>query len=357
MPMKISNYILIIVISIVLINCKKKENVGFTIKGQIQGNFKEYIYLKFHNKIDSSLVKNNEFSFTGENENPIEAKFYPSSPKSKKMMGLAPFMLENSKIYISLNYDQSDFRGELTEYLKLKSISGSKSQQLMTSFNVKMKNTFYNENEESIRKTILYNNLLEFIKVNPKSILSGKNLASLNNFYGYLNSNQMENLYKLVDTNYQAKKDLTTIKSIIKRRKLLDIGKTSPRIILPNQNKKLIDNESIKAKYLLLDFWASWCVPCRQTNPELRKIYNEFKNKKFEILGISIDRDIEKWKTAIIKDDLNWIQVVDSLNSSTKKFLLRGVPYNILLDSSGKIIKINLKPKELSKFLFEQLKN
>ena len=152
--MKISNYILIIAISILLINCKKKENIGFTIKGQIEGNFKKYIYLKFNDKIDSTLVKNNEFSFIGENENAIEATFYPSSPKSEKMMGLASFMLENSEIYISLNYDQSDFRGELTEFLRLDSISGSKSQELIVNFNLKMENTFNTENNENIRKKI-----------------------------------------------------------------------------------------------------------------------------------------------------------------------------------------------------------
>jgi thiol-disulfide isomerase/thioredoxin len=354
--MKISTYILTIVISILLINCKKKENEGFKIKGKIEGNFKKYIYLKYNNNIDSTLVKDNEFSFVGENENPVEATFYPSSPKSKKMMGLAPFMLENSEIHISLKYEQSDFRGELTEFLKLDSISGSKSQELSIAFTSKMKNTFHNEKEESIRKKHLYNNLLEFIESNPKSALSGKNLASLNSFYGYLDSNQMENLYKLIDTNYQSKKDLTTIKYIIKRRKLLNIGKIPPNIILPNQNNELIDSRTIKAKYVLFEFWASWCVPCRQTNPQLKNLYNEFKNKKFEIFGISIDKDIKKWKKAINEDDLDWIQVIDSLNTSAEKFLLKGVPYNILLDSSGKIIKINIKPKELSELLSVKLK-
>jgi thiol-disulfide isomerase/thioredoxin len=354
--MKISYFTAILVILTLLTNCKKNENDFFIIQGKIDGNFKKYIYLKFNNKIDSTLVKNSEFSFKGETENPIEATLYPSSPKSKKMMGIASFMLENNKIFISLKYEQSDFRGELTDFLKLDSISGSKSQELSIAFNSKMKNTFYNVKEESIRKKHLYSNLLEFIKTNPKSILSGKNLASLNSFYGYLDSNQMENLYKLIDTNYQSKKDLTTIKYIIKRRKLLDIGKIPPTVILPNQNNKLIDNRSIKAKYILFEFWASWCVPCRQTNPELKKVYNEFKNEKFEILGISIDKDIKKWKKAINDDDLDWIQVVDSLNTSAEKFLLKGVPYNILLDSSGVIIKINIKPKELSELLSEKLK-
>jgi hypothetical protein len=133
--MKISYFTSILVILTLLINCKKKESDVFIIQGKIAGNFTKYIYLKFNNKIDSTLFKNNEFSFKGENDNPVEAGLYPSSPKSKKMMGIASFMLENNKIFISLKYDQSDFRGELTDFLKLDSISGSKSQELSIAFN------------------------------------------------------------------------------------------------------------------------------------------------------------------------------------------------------------------------------
>ncbi|RCS28383.1 DUF4369 domain-containing protein [Polaribacter sp. WD7] len=150
--MKISNYILTIFSSILLINCTKKENEGFKIKGKIEGNFEKYIYLKYNDNIDSTLVEDNEFSFVGENENPVEATFYPSSPNSKKMMGVVSFMLENNKIFISLKNDQSDYRGELTDFLKLDSISGSKSQELSVAFNSKMKSTFHNEKEESIKK-------------------------------------------------------------------------------------------------------------------------------------------------------------------------------------------------------------
>tara|TARA_R110002073_G_scaffold145532_1_gene297630 strand:+ start:1438 stop:2520 length:1083 start_codon:yes stop_codon:yes gene_type:complete len=352
---KVSSFLLIISLSILLINCKNDKNIGYTIKGEIKGDFKEYIYLKFDNKIDSALVKNNKFSFIGTTKKPIEALFYPSSPKSKKMMGLAPFILENNEIFISLNYKQSDFRGELSEFLKLDSISGSKTHELKNNFENSM-NEFYEENNDSIKTSILYKKLHDFISQNPKSFLSGNKLASLGSFYGYLNSIQMGNLLKMIDTNYQEKKDLSKIRKTINRRKILGLGEIPPGISFPNQNGEIISNLQFKGKHLLLEFWASWCLPCRETNPELKKVYNEFKDRKFEILGISIDNNIKNWKTAIKKDNLDWIQVIDSLEVSKEKFMLNGVPYNILLDENGKILKRNLNPKELSKLLSKQLK-
>ncbi len=352
--MKISNSLLILILSILFINCKNDKNIGFKLKGKIKGDFKEYIYLKYDNKIDSTLVKNNTFLFIGNVKEPLEVSLSPLSPKSKKMMGLASFMLENSEIFVSIIYEKEDFRGEITEFFKLDSISGSKTQELKNNFERNM-SEFFKENNDSIKTSLLYKNLYDFISQNPKSVLSGNNLASLNNYFDYLSSNQMENLFKLIDTNYQEKKDLYEIRNIINRRKILDIGKFPPRISFPNQNGDLVDNLQFKGKYLLLEFWASWCIPCRQTNPELKKVYSEFKDRKFEILGISVDNDIKKWNSAIKDDNLDWVQVIDSLKVSAEKFLLTGVPYNVLLDKNGKIIKRNIKPNELSKFLTEQL--
>jgi len=352
--MKNTYSLIILILSIFIISCKENKKQEYSIKGEIKGDFKDYIYLKSNNFIDSSLVKNNKFSFIGKVNNPVEAVLLPISPKSKKNSGRAPFMLENSEIFLSVNYEQADFRGELTEFLKLDSISGSKSQELKNNFESNMSG-FYKENNDSIKTSMLYKNLHDFINQNPQSILSGNNLASLNNFYRYLSSSQMEKLFKMIDTNYQEKRDLLKIRNIINRRKLLDIGKTPPRISFPSQNGEIITNIQFKGKYLLLEFWASWCIPCRQTNPELKKIYNNFREQKFEILGISIDKDIEKWKTAIKEDNLDWHQVIDTLRVSADTYLLKSVPFNILLDKRGRIIKRNIKPKELNEYLAEKL--
>jgi len=353
--MKNTSTILLIVISLILISCNDDLKKGYSINGQYHGNLSDYIYLRINDKIDSALVVDNTFEFKGTVINPLESTLSPANPNNATNMTVVPFMLENNEIFIQLNYSEIEFRGSKLKYLKMDSISGSKSQELLVNFELKMENTFYKEESDSIREQILYDNLLEFIQTNPKSILSGKELASLSNFYGYLNSQQMETLYKLLDTSYQKEKDLYYITNIINRRKILDIGNSPPRIILPNQNEELIDSESLKGNFVLLEFWASWCGPCRKANPDLIKVYNSFKKHGFEIYGISQDKDIEEWKSAIKEDGLEWIQVIDSLDSFGEEYQLTTIPFNVLLNRDGKIIARNINPKKLNTILAERI--
>ena len=106
--MKSIKIILLVFISIFLINCQNEKS--FTIDGKIKGNYKGYVYLKYNSNIDSVIVKNNQFNFKGSVLKPTTAYFYPESPSSNKMMGLASFMIENSKILAFLKYSEGDFR-------------------------------------------------------------------------------------------------------------------------------------------------------------------------------------------------------------------------------------------------------
>jgi peroxiredoxin len=185
--------------------------------------------------------------------------------------------------------------------------------------------------------------------------LSGKYLANLTNRYDLLKSNQIQELFNLLDTTHQNERDIRFVKRIIKRRSILDFGKEPPKIELPNQNNELISHESYKGTFVLLEFWASWCGPCRETNPELIKVYNSFDRKDFEILGISQDKDLNKWKKAIKKDQLTWMQVIDTVNTSGKKYNMTTIPFNVLLDRNGKVIARELKPKKLAEVLQKRL--
>ncbi|WP_439129175.1 thioredoxin-like domain-containing protein [Polaribacter sp.] len=353
--MKAINIFLIIILSFIFSNCKNNKKIGFSIIGEIKGNFEGFIFLKYEDRIDSTLVKNNIFNFKGNVQEPLEAFLYPGSPSSKEQKVIAPFMLENSQIFISLNYKKREFRGNNIKYIKIDTIYGSKSQDLRNNFDSKMAKTFHKETNDSIKTSLLYKNIYDFININPKSVLSGEYLAEINNRYDYLSSNQLENLYKLLDTCYQDKKDLKYVKKLIKRRKVLDYGNIPPKIVLPNQNGELIDNQSLIGNFVLLEFWASWCGPCRKSNPELMEIYNSFKGRGFEIFGISQDTDTEKWKEAIKEDKLGWTQVIDTLNNSGRMYNLTTIPYNVLLDRKGKIISRNVKPSKLNEILAEKI--
>lgn len=136
----------------------------------------------------------------------------------------------------------------------------------------------------------------------------------------------------------------------------LKIGDTLPDITLQNDKETDIALSSFIGKTVLVDFWASWCLPCRKANKHLVKMYNKYKDQNFEIVGISIDKDHGKWLQAIEKDKLKHVQLIDPNGFDAQSALTFGVealPAAYLFDSSGKLIAIN--PTEAQ--LISQIKN
>jgi peroxiredoxin len=128
------------------------------------------------------------------------------------------------------------------------------------------------------------------------------------------------------------------------------VGKTVPELVMPDPNGKAVSISSFKGKFLLIDFWASWCGPCRMENPNVVKAYNEFKGKNFTILGVSLDKDKDSWKKAIMQDHLNWSQMSDLKywnSQAVEIFGFQGIPFNVLVDPSGKVIAESLRGEEL----------
>jgi peroxiredoxin len=128
------------------------------------------------------------------------------------------------------------------------------------------------------------------------------------------------------------------------------VGKTVPELVMPDANGKDISIASFRGKYVLIDFWASWCGPCRMENPNVVKAFNEYKGKNFTVLGVSLDKDKDSWKKAIAQDHLNWTQMSDLKywnSQAVETFGFQGIPFNVLVDPSGKVIAQELRGEDL----------
>lgn len=139
-----------------------------------------------------------------------------------------------------------------------------------------------------------------------------------------------------------------TVKAQIK------FGYSAPEVALPAVNGDTLRLSNLKGKVVLLDFWASWCGPCRASNKDLVKLYSKYKSKGFEIYGISLDEDMVKWKKAIQKDKISWLQVNDNGGWDAQtaiKWRINEIPTSYLIDKDGKLVAMDLQGKDLEKAL------
>ena len=137
------------------------------------------------------------------------------------------------------------------------------------------------------------------------------------------------------------------------------LNQQAPDITMPDVNGNPVSLNSYKGKYVLVDFWASWCGPCRQENPNVVEAYNKYKDKNFTILGVSLDQDRAAWLQAIQKDNLTWTQISDLKyweSAAVPAYGIEGIPFNVLLDPQGKIIASGLRGEGLISKLEEVLK-
>jgi peroxiredoxin len=128
------------------------------------------------------------------------------------------------------------------------------------------------------------------------------------------------------------------------------VGVVAPDINLSSPEGKPIALSSLKGKYVLIDFWASWCKPCRAENPNVVRMYSEYKSKGFEIFGVSLDKEAGAWKNAIATDGLTWLHVSDLQgwsSSAAKLYNVNSIPQTVLIDKEGKIIAKGLRGMEL----------
>ena len=364
---------LILIISslfVLLTSCNsgnKKEEIhkGFTIYGALPISEASLVYLlnEENKKIDSATITSNNFHFKGFVTSPKEYQLQVQNQSKKHKI-----FLENSNYTVVVNNDKTTISGgdlntKQFVFNDLRSNLDTKKLVLLDSF------MLGNIKSDSLYKSILAIEsdlkkiTTEYIITNANTPLSSTflleiesqnfNLEELKNI---LNNSEVANtkvlksildnkiavLQKNVDDELAEKKKLAVAKKIYRKPAIMFSG--------DGLNRELISLESVikGKKAVLVDFWASWCGPCRVVTPRVRDIYNKYKNKGFTILTISEDKSREDWKKGIEQDNmLSWYHIFDDYGRISSMYGVRAIPYMVLIDGQGRVIKEKISVSEL----------
>ncbi len=199
--------------------------------------------------------------------------------------------------------------------------------------------------------------LINQVKANPADKNSIRTIQKVGGYFP--DYNELNTLFKGLDKKVRKSTEGKIFERYLDALKNTMVGKKAPSITQFDLNGDPYSLSDLKGMYVLIDFWASWCPPCREENPKLVKTYAEFKDKNFEILGVSFDKEFTAWEKAIKDDNLTWKHVSDLQgwnNSAGQSYGVKAIPQNLLVDPEGKVIARNLHGEELNAKLRELLK-
>ena len=365
-----------ILIGLLQMQLFSQVNDHFTIIGKTVG-FKDStrLYLKdsksgsLLDNMDSTYVINNSFTFKGSVSEPkqlmIHTGYTGSENESPESFHYVLFFVSNSTIYLNdeignltfakfsgseLQNDNNDLIEMYKPFLLKMDSLNSLVMKLTPSDSLTL-NILQKESQKSYEAQQQAN--FDFIKSHPKSIISAVSLNVYKESYG---KEKTKLLFNLLDPKIQNTSDGKSVQEFINLQYVKDFGDLVD-IELPNLNGELVKLSSLKGKYILLEFWASWCGPCRGEHPGLLKVYNLYKEKGFEIYAVSLDDKKESWQDAVKDDKITWITVSDLKGSDNSKvamiYEVTGIPKNYLIDREGKIIAQDIRGEKLTSRLKE----
>ncbi len=348
-------------------SCAKPDK--FVVKGEIKGKESGQIQLmKFADGKwvveDSTSLAKGKFELTGKADLP-ELRFVAMGQQEM----VAQFFAENGTISLQAWSDSLDKTV----------VKGSKSNEEFKVFQLELNNLSkeaqgmqqrymsaqQNGDQEGMKKAqIDYEAMVQnlnvyaknFIREHKKSTVSP--LIAMMQFGQTISAVEIDTLIAFLDPSVHASIYVGELKKIADKKRATDVGSMAPDFTLPTPEGGTFTLSTTRGKFVLIDFWAAWCQPCRQENPNVVALYGKYKDKGFDVVGVSLDREKEAWVKAIADDQLVWHQVSELKfwqSEIAQKYGVTSIPCTFLVDKEGKILAKNLRGEALAAKLEELL--
>lgn len=348
-----------------------QEKGGYTINGTIAGaKDGDYVYMRYYDgkeafTLDSALVKNGKFEFKGMPDSVFAPKFIIYGNEEQNIN--ATVFIEDGIINVDMAEGNSKVSGTPSNdafAAFTEKYAGFENQMTAIATTFRTDTTLTDVQKDSLLKEYdkVMNEGMDYIYAQTEANINNAVGAYMLQSNGFLfEVEQASALLEKLPQKYLSSSSMMRLKEYVDNamntvvgKKYIDFSMNTPE----GKTVKLSDFVS-KNKYTLIDFWASWCVPCRQEMPNVVAAYKQFKAKGFGIVGVSLDKDADKWKQAIKDLNITWPQMSDLKAwqcEGAELYGVRSIPATVLVDQEGNIIARNLRGDEISEKLGELLK-